>query len=339
MTPAHLVGSAQWEQTGEYKSLNELEEMTRPAPGQVRHSRERNDVSVEQIGTSNNKHQERTMTGHLASPELATKARTFQNLHHQSRAFIIPNPWDMGTARLLAHMGFEALATTSMGYAFSLGRRDNSLSREQTLAYAAAIAAATNLPVSADLENGFGDDPKTAAETIRLAAEAGVVGGSIEDATGRPDDPIYPIGLATERVWAAVEAAHSLPFPFTLTARAENYLHGRPDLEDTIRRLQAFQDAGADVLYAPGLATKEDIVAVVKSVDRPVNVIMGLRGVQLSLDELSALGVKRVSVGSALARTALGAFLRGAQEMKEKGTFSFAAGAVNPKDMNLVFEG
>jgi 2-methylisocitrate lyase-like PEP mutase family enzyme len=234
-------------------------------------------------------------------------------------------------------MGFEALATTSMGYAFSLGRRDNSLDREQTLVYAAAIASATDLPVSADLENGFGDTPEMAAETIRFAGQAGVVGGSIEDATGRPDDPIYPIGFATERIRAAVAAARSLPFPFTLTARAENYLHGRPDIKDTITRLQAYQEAGADVLYAPGLATKEDIASVVGSVDRPVNVVMGLRGVQLSLAELSALGVKRVSVGSALARTALGAFVSAAREMKENGTFTFAAGAVNPKDMNLVF--
>lgn len=277
------------------------------------------------------------MTTSPVAPTLAEKAQSFRALHQRSHAFIIPNPWDVGSARVLAHMGFEALATTSMGYAFSLGRRDNSLDREQTLIYAAAIASATDLPVSADLENGFGDTPEMAAETIRFAGQAGVVGGSIEDATGRPDDPIYPIGFATERIRAAVAAARSLPFPFTLTARAENYLHGRPDIKDTITRLQAYQEAGADVLYAPGLATKEDIASVVGSVDRPVNVVMGLRGVQLSLAELSALGVKRVSVGSALARTALGAFVSAAREMKENGTFTFAAGAVNPKDMNLVF--
>jgi 2-methylisocitrate lyase-like PEP mutase family enzyme len=277
------------------------------------------------------------MTTSPVAPTLAEKAQSFCALHQRSHAFIIPNPWDVGSARVLAHMGFEALATTSMGYAFSLGRRDNSLDREQTLIYAAAIASATDLPVSADLENGFGDTPEMAAETIRFAGQAGVVGGSIEDATGRPDDPIYPIGFATERIRAAVAAARSLPFPFTLTARAENYLHGRPDIKDTITRLQAYQEAGADVLYAPGLATKEDIASVVGSVDRPVNVVMGLRGVQLSLAELSALGVKRVSVGSALARTALGAFVSAAREMKENGTFTFAAGAVNPKDMNLVF--
>lgn len=265
------------------------------------------------------------------------KGRAFVALHQRPRAFIIPNPWDAGTARLLAHLGFEALATTSMGYAFSIGRRDNSLSRDETLENASAIAAATTLPVSADLENGFGDAPETVGETIRLAGAAGVVGGSIEDATGNPNDPIYEIEHAIERVQAAVEAARALPFPFTLTARAENYLHNRPNLGDTIKRLQAFQQAGADVLYAPGLATKQDIENVVKSVDRPVNVVMGLKGVQLSLAELSEIGVRRVSVGSSLCRTALAAFLRGAREMQEKGTFAFAADAVNPKEMSAIF--
>ena len=265
------------------------------------------------------------------------KGRAFLGLHQRPRAFIIPNPWDAGTARLLAHLGFEALATTSMGYAFSIGRRDNTLSRDETLENASAIAAATTLPVSADLENGFGDAPETVAESIRLAAAAGVVGGSIEDATGNPNDPIYEIEHAIERVQAAVAAARALPFPFTLTARAENYLHNRPNLGDTIKRLQAFQQAGADVLYAPGLATKQDIENVVKSVDRPVNVVMGLRGVQLSLADLSEIGVRRVSVGSSLCRTALAAFLRGAREMQEKGTFAFAADAVNPKEMSAIF--
>ncbi len=271
---------------------------------------------------------------------LATQAesgRVFLALHERSGAFIIPKPWDVGTARLLAHLGFEALATTSMGYAFSLGRRDNTLDRDETLAYASAIASATKLPVSADLENGFGDSPEVVAETIRLAAAAGVVGGSIEDATGRSDHPIYEIEPAIERVRAAVAAARALPFPFTLTARAENYWHGRSDLADTIKRLQAYEEAGADVLYAPGLATKADIAAVVNSVSRPVNVVMGLQGVQLSLAELSEIGVKRVSVGSALCRTALGAFLRAAREMREHGTFSFAAEAVNPREMSAIF--
>ena len=268
----------------------------------------------------------------------AEKGRVFRALHERNGAFIIPNPWDVGTARLLAHSGFEALATTSMGYAFSLGRKDNSLGRKETLAYASAIASATQLPVSADLENGFGDSPQVVAETIKLAATAGVVGGSIEDATGRPDHPIYEIELATERVRAAVAAARALPFPFTLTARAENYWHGRPDLGDTIRRLQAYEKAGADVLYAPGLSTREDIAAVVSSVNRPVNVVMGLQGVQLSLSELSAMGVKRVSVGSALCRTALAAFLRAQPQMREHGTFSFAAEAVNPREISAIFD-
>lgn len=268
----------------------------------------------------------------------AEKGRVFRALHERNGAFIIPNPWDVGTARLLAHLGFEALATTSMGYAFSLGRKDNSLDRKETLAYASAIASATQLPVSADLENGFGDSPEVVAETIKLAAAAGVVGGSIEDATGRPDHPIYEIEQAIERVRAAVAAARALSFPFTLTARAENYWHGRPDLGDTIRRLQAYEKAGADVLYAPGLSTREDIAAIVSSVNRPVNVVMGLQGVQLSLSELSAMGVKRVSVGSALCRTALAAFLRAAREMREHGTFSFATDAVNPREITAIFD-
>jgi 2-methylisocitrate lyase-like PEP mutase family enzyme len=267
------------------------------------------------------------------------KGKQFRALHQGNRTFIIPNPWDAGTARLLEHLGFEALATTSMGYAFSMGRRDNTLSRDETLQNAAAIARATILPVSADLENGFGDAPEVVAETIKLAAETGIVGGSIEDATGNADNPIYDLEFAVERMQAAVEAARALPFPFTLTARAENYLHGRPNLIDTIARLQAFQNAGADVLYAPGLPTKEDIVSVVNSVDRPVNVLMGLRGVQLTLTDLEQIGVRRVSVGSALARTALASFLTAAREMREHGTFTFAAQAANPAEISRIFGG
>src|SRR5579871_3645709 len=275
----------------------------------------------------------------MPMPSQAEKAQLFRSLHHRDHAFIIPNPWDVGSARMLAYLGFEALASTSMGFAFSTGKRDNAVGRDAVMEHIAMIAAATDLPVSADLENGFGDDPQAAAETIRLAAAAGVVGGSIEDATEREDDPIYDLELATERVSAAVEAARSLPFAFTLTARAENYLHGRPNLKDTIARLQAYQRAGADVLYAPGLTSKDDIAAVVGSVDRPVNALMGLRGVQLSLAELSAIGVKRVSVGSALARTAMGAFLRAAREMREHGTFNFAKDAASPKEINEMLEG
>jgi 2-methylisocitrate lyase-like PEP mutase family enzyme len=259
----------------------------------------------------------------------AQRAQAFRALHEREGAFIIPNPWDIGTARLLAQLGFEALATTSAGYAFSVGQRDTTIDREQMLAHVQAMAGATELPVSADLENGYGDDPAAVAETIRLAALGGAVGGSIEDATNRTGDPIYEHRLAVERVRAAAHAARALPFPFTLTARAENYLFGRPDLRDTVRRLQAYQEAGADVLYAPGLKSRDEIATVVRSVDRPVNIIMGLQGAQLSLAELSELGVKRVSVGSALSRAALGAFLRACREMRERGTFTFSAEAVS----------
>ncbi len=268
----------------------------------------------------------------------AEKGRAFRALHERDSAFIIPNPWDVGTARLLARLGFEALATTSAGYAFSVGQRDNTIGRDEMMAHVGAIVSASDLPVSADLENGFGEDPETVAETIRLAALAGLVGGSIEDSTNRAGDPIYTHELAIERVRAAAEVARSLPFPFTLTGRAENYLVGRPDLEDTIKRLQAYQEAGANVLYAPGLTRKDDIAAVVHSVDRPVNVVMGLQGVQLSLATLSEIGVKRVSVGSALSRAALGAFLRAAREMLEHGTFTFAADAVSYRDVSAMFE-
>jgi len=264
------------------------------------------------------------------------KAQAFCALHQRDRAFLIPNPWDVGTARILTQLGFEALATTSMGLAFALGRLDNTVGREHVMEHIAALSAATDLPISADLENGFSDDPSQVAETIRLAAAAGAVGGSIEDATGRAEDPIYPRELAAERIRAAVEAARALPFPFTLTARAENYLHGRPDLADTIARLQMYQDAGADVLYAPCLATQEDIATVIRSVNRPVNVVMGLRGVQLGLAELTALGVKRVSVGSTLARTALGAFVRAAREMSASGTFEFSKDAATPAEISSL---
>ncbi|MGD0513373.1 MAG: isocitrate lyase/phosphoenolpyruvate mutase family protein [Terriglobales bacterium] len=267
----------------------------------------------------------------------AEKGLAFRALHERDKAFIIPNPWDVGTARLLAHLGFEALATTSAGYAFSVGRRDNTIDRDEMMAHVSAIASATDLPVSADLENGYGDDPDTVAQTIKLAADAGLVGGSIEDSFGG-DGAVYEIGQAAERIRAAAEVVRSLPFRFALTARAENYLVGRNDLKDTIARLQAYQEAGADVLYAPGLKTKDEIAAVVRSVDRPVNVIMGLQGVQMSLAELSALGVKRVSVGSALSRAALGAFLRAAHEMRDHGTFNFAEDAVSYRDISAMFE-
>jgi 2-methylisocitrate lyase-like PEP mutase family enzyme len=265
------------------------------------------------------------------------KALAFRALHERQTAFVIPNPWDIGTARLLAHLGFEALATTSAGFAFSMGRRDGTVGQKAMITHVAAIASATDLPVSADLENGFGDDPDTVAETIRLAASAGAVGGSIEDATSRPEQRIYEHAFAVERVRAAADVVRSLPFPFTLTARAENYLVGRPELDDTIKRLQAYEEAGADVLYAPGLRTTEDIAAVVSSVDRPVNVIMGLQGVQLSVSELAALGVRRISVGSALSRVALGAFIRAAKEMYGDGTFTFADGTISFREISGMF--
>jgi 2-methylisocitrate lyase-like PEP mutase family enzyme len=254
------------------------------------------------------------------------KARAFRALHERPGAFVIPNPWDVGSARILAGLGFEALATTSAGLAFALGRRDGegAVSRNEALAHAGTIVDATPLPVSADLENGFGDAPETAAETIRLAAETGLVGASIEDATGDPRHPIYDASLAAERIAAAAEAARARRFPFTLTARAENFLHGRPDLDDTIRRLQAFEAAGADVLYAPGLRDLSAIRTVCGAVRKPVNVIMGLAGAPLSVDDLAAAGVRRISVGSAFARVALGALLRAAREVKEHGTFGFA---------------
>jgi 2-methylisocitrate lyase-like PEP mutase family enzyme len=268
----------------------------------------------------------------------ADKSAAFAELHSGPGAFIIPNPWDAGTARLLADLGFEALATTSAGHAFSAGLPDNTVSREAAIAHAAVIAAATELPVSADLENGFGDDPSIVAETIRMAAAAGVVGGSIEDASARTNGEPYDIRLAAERIRAAADAARALPFRFMLTARAENYLVGRPNLPDTIRRLQAYQEAGADVLYAPGLRGSDDIATVVRAVDRPVNVVMGLAGARFSVAALSQVGVKRVSVGSALARAAFGAVFRAAREMRELGTFEFAREAIGYADINKVFE-
>ncbi|WP_426809448.1 oxaloacetate decarboxylase [Pseudomonas sp. WOUb67] len=268
------------------------------------------------------------------------RAEAFKALHERDSAFVIPNPWDAGSAKLLASLGFEALATTSAGLAFSLGRPDaeGALSLDDTLDNAGEIVDATALPVAADLENGFGDLPEDCARTILRAAEAGLVGGSIEDASGRIDAPIYDFGLAVERVRAAVQAARSLPFPFTLCARAENLLHGRMDLDDTILRLQAFAEAGADVLYAPGLRTVEEVRAVVQAVaPRPVNVLMGMAGVSLSVNQLQDLGVRRISVGSSLARAALGAFHRAALEIRDEGTFSYGEQALPFAQLNDLF--
>ncbi|MBD2838134.1 isocitrate lyase/phosphoenolpyruvate mutase family protein [Pseudomonas sp. JM0905a] len=248
----------------------------------------------------------------------AQRGEAFAALHRAPGLFVLPNPWDAGSAKLLAHLGFSALATTSAGLAFALGRRDaeGNISRDEALANARDIVEATPLPVVADLENGYGDRPEDCAQTIRAAAAAGLVGGSIEDASGRDGDPIYPLEIAVERIRAAVEAARGLGFTFTLAARAENYLHGRPDLDDTLRRLVAYAEAGADVLYAPGLTTREQIREVVHAVaPRPVNVLVGSPSLKLSLDELAELGVKRVSVGSNLARVALGAFFQAAEAL------------------------
>lgn len=268
------------------------------------------------------------------------RAEAFKALHERDGAFVIPNPWDAGSAKLLASLGFEALATTSAGLAFSLGRADAeaALSLDETLDNAGMIVDATALPVAADLENGFGDLPEDCAHAILRAAEAGLVGGSIEDASGRSDAPIYDLGLAVERVRAAVQAARSLPFPFMLCARAENLLHGQMDLDDTILRLQSYAEAGADVLYAPGLRTVEEIRAVVQAVaPKPVNVLMGLAGVPLSVNQLQDLGVRRISVGSSLARAALGAFQRAALEVRDQGTFSYGEQALPFAQLNDLF--
>ncbi len=252
----------------------------------------------------------------------ADKAAAFQALHERPGAFVLPNPWDAGTARLLAAQGHVALATTSAGLAFMLGRRDGACSRAETLANARLIVDATDLAVAADLENGFGDAPAEAAETIRLAAEAGLVGGSIEDASGHPARPIYDMAPATERIAAAAEAARALPFRFMLAARAENFLHGRPDLDDTIRRLQAFERAGADVLYAPGLPDLAAVRTVCGAVTRPVNVLM-LGGKGWTVQSLADAGARRISVGGGLSRAALAAVARAGREMLEGGTFGF----------------
>ena len=267
------------------------------------------------------------------------KARAFRALHERSGAFIIPNPWDAGSAKILTALGFEALATTSLGLSSSLGRRDGAgaVSRREVLDNCAAIARATHLPVSADLENCYDHEPRAAAEMIHLAAQAGVVGGSIEDASGDPAKPIYDFELAVERVHAAVETARSLAFPFVLSARAENFLHGRRDLDDTIRRLQAFEKAGADVLYAPGLRDLETIRTVVSSVTRPVNVVTGMLAPGITAAQLAQAGVKRISVGGALARFALANLVKGAREMKEHGTFNWMTDALPGSELQKFF--
>ena len=269
------------------------------------------------------------------------KATAFKELHQRSGIFVIPNPWDAGSAKMLASLGFEALATTSAGLAFSLGRPDGEalISLEETLKNAKEILNAVSIPVAADLENGFGDDPETCAATILQAASIGLAGGSIEDATGRSDDPIYPFELSVERIKAAVKAARSLAIPFTVTARAENLIYGRIDLADTISRLQAYAEAGADVLFAPGLKTWEDIATVVKAISpKPLSVVMGLSNAGFTLSELEDLGVKRVSLGSSLARVAYSAFFDAATEIKNKGSFNFASDIISYGAINKMFK-
>jgi 2-methylisocitrate lyase-like PEP mutase family enzyme len=263
------------------------------------------------------------------------KAERFKALHERDGAFIIPNPWDIGSARLLAGLGFEALATTSAGFANSLGRLDGQVALSELLKHCHDLCAATDLPVSADLENCFADAPEKAAETILLAAQAGLVGGSIEDYSGDPSNPIYDFELAVERVHAAAEAARSLDFSFTLTARAENLIRGRHDLDDTIRRLKAFEAAGADVLYAPGLTTLEEVRLVTSALNKPVNILAPLmKGVTVA--QLADVGVKRISVGGALARAAVTALLRAGKEMRDQGSFDWTSDLASGVDVNKL---
>jgi 2-methylisocitrate lyase-like PEP mutase family enzyme len=258
-------------------------------------------------------------------PTQQEKAEEFRALHRRAEPFVVGNPWDAGSARILVGLGFHALSTTSAGLAFTLGRRDGNVSRAEALENAKSIAEATNLPVAADLENGYGHSPEIVAETIRLAAEAGLVGGSIEDASRDPAHPIYDFHHAVERVAAAATAASAFGFPFILVARAEGYLYGRPDLDETIRRLQAFEAAGAEVLFAPGITRPADIRTVCAALSKPVNVLIGIKGAPpLSVRELGALGVRRISIGSGFTRAAVTAFVNAAQEVIVQGTFTFA---------------
>jgi 2-methylisocitrate lyase-like PEP mutase family enzyme len=261
------------------------------------------------------------------------RAARFRALHEGPGAFLIPNPWDAGSARILTALGFSALATSSGASAGVLGRRDGKVTRDEALAHARAIVEATDLPVSADLEKGFGDAPAAAAETIRLAAGVGLVGGSIEDATGDKDKPLFDLAQATERVAAAVQAARALSFPFTLTARTENFLRGKPDLDDTIRRLQAFEKAGADVLMAPGLPDLDAVRTVCKAVKKPVNFMAGIRGKSFSVAALEAAGVRRVSLATSLYRAAMSGLIDAAKEVAEQGSFGYLERTIATPDL------
>jgi len=262
------------------------------------------------------------------------KAERFKALHQGPRAFVIANPWDAGSARILAGLGFQALATSSGASAGILGRRDGKVARDEALAQARGIVDATDLPVSADLEKGFGDSASDAAETIRLAARTGLVGGSIEDASGNKDKPIYDIGHAVERVAAAVQAARALPFHFMLTARAENFLRGNPDLEDTIKRLQAYEKAGADVLFAPGLPDLASVRAVCSALTKPFNFMAGIKGKSFSVAELEAAGVRRISLATSLYRAAMSGLAGAAKEVRENGTFGYLDSTMTTPELN-----
>jgi 2-methylisocitrate lyase-like PEP mutase family enzyme len=262
------------------------------------------------------------------------KADRFKALHQGPRAFLIANAWDAGSARILAGLGFQALATSSGASAGVLGKRDGQVTREEALAHARAIVEATELPVSADLEKGFGDSPAMAAETIRLAGGVGLVGGSIEDATGDRDKPLYEMAHATERVAAAVQAARALPFAFTLTARAENFLRGNPSLDDTIRRLQAFEQAGADVLMAPGLPDLAAVRAVCSALSKPFNFMVGIRGKSFTVADLEATGVRRISLATSLYKAAMTGLLNAAREAQDKGTFGYLDQTLSTPDLN-----
>jgi 2-methylisocitrate lyase-like PEP mutase family enzyme len=264
------------------------------------------------------------------------KAARFRAIHDAPATFVIPNPWDVGSARMLAGLGFQALATSSAAAACAVGRRDGGLSRDQALEHARLIVDATDLPVSADLERGFGDAPEIVAETIRLAARVGLVGCTIEDATGNPDAPLYDDRLAVERIAAAAEAARTLPFPFILTARAHNLLYGAPSLNDTIRRLQAFEKAGADVLFAPGLPDLAAVRAVCAAVSKPVNFMVGIKGKSFSVSELAAAGVRRISLATSLYRAAMTGLLNAASEVKDAGQFGFVDRSVTTAELNTL---
>src|SRR5215204_4770645 len=262
------------------------------------------------------------------------KARQFRALHEAPDTFVVANVWDGGSARMMAGLGFPALATSSGASAGLLGRRDGRVTRDEALAQARVICSATDLPVSADLEKGFGDTPEIVAETIRLAAEAGLVGCSIEDSSGNPDAPIFEIGLATERIAAAAEAARALPFPFTLTGRTENFLRGRPDLDDTIRRLKAFEAAGADALMAPGLPDLEAVRAVCAAVGKPFNFMVGIKGKSFTVAALAASGVKRLSLATSLYKAAMTGLMNAAKEVREHGTFGYIDSSLATPEMN-----